>query len=82
MSDEVEQVLVGLIHLLDVFWVFGHLHHQSLQTGPQNHDASRQLVGNPQFDPVVELHDFSVRVDLLAGEQQQLQRTHQSHPFS
>lgn len=32
--------------------------------------------------PVVELHDLSVRGHLLAGEQQQLQRTDQSHPFS
>lgn len=34
------------------------------------------------LSPVVELHDLAVRGHLLAGEQQQLQRTDQSHPFS
>lgn len=34
------------------------------------------------FSPIIELHDVSVGADLLAGEQQQLQRTDQSHPFS
>lgn len=51
LSDDVQQLLVTLVHLVDVFWIFGDLHHQRLQPGPQGGDPARHLMRNLQLDP-------------------------------
>lgn len=51
MSDGAEQVLVGSVHLPNIFWVFGHFNHQRLQPSSQSCNLTRHIVGNPQLDP-------------------------------
>lgn len=51
VSDEVQQPLLLLVHLSDVFRLFGHLHHQGLQSSPQSCNPTRHLMRNFQLEP-------------------------------
>lgn len=51
VSDEVQQSLVALVHLSDVFRIFGHFYHQSLQSSPKSCNPTCHLMRNLQLDP-------------------------------
>ncbi len=49
--NDVQQALIGGIQISDVFWVFGHLHHQGFHRCHQGRHTTGYIMGNLQFDP-------------------------------
>ncbi len=52
--NDVQQALIVGIQISDVFWVFGHLHHQGFHRCPQGRHTTGYIMRNLQFDPTEE----------------------------